>query len=124
MRSVGGSFPMDLFLVFAYQDLVFAEGLADIFRRSSLEVGPSLSLWPGMRLLALVDQGLVSSRHAVVIVSRDFLKFSYSRKELDGLTTRRKVVSVLSGVGEEDVQDHSPRLAVACYPQAMAERLP
>jgi hypothetical protein len=115
---------MDLFLVFAYQDLAFAEGLADTFRWSGLEVGPALSLWPGMRLLALVDQGLVSSRRALVIVSRDFLKFSYPRKELDGLTTRRKVVSLLSGIGEEDVQGHSPRLAVASYPQAMADRLP
>ena len=115
---------MDLFLVFAYQDLAFAEGLADIFRRSSLEVGPGLSLWPGMRLLALVDQGLVSSRHAVVIVSHEFLKFSYPRKELDGLTTRRRVVSVFHGIDEEDVRDHSSRLAVACHCEAMAERLP
>src|SRR4051794_20915435 len=115
---------MDLFLVFAYQDLAFAEGLAETFQRSGLEVGPALSLWPGMRLLALVDQGLVSSRHAVVVVSHEFLKFSYPRKDLDGLTTRRRVVSLLRGVDEERVRDHSSRLAVACYPETMSERLP
>ena len=81
---------MDLFLVHAYLDQEYASGLEDTLSGRGLVVGEPLSLWPGQRLLPPIDQRLHESRSAIVIVSQEFLKFSYSRKELDGLTTRRQ----------------------------------
>ena len=46
-----------------------------------------------------------------------------SRKELEGLTTRSKVIAILSDVGDADVSKHSPRLAVAAFSGSFSERL-
>ena len=70
-----------------------------------------------------IDQRLHESRAAIVIVSQAFLAFYWPRKELDGLATRSKVIAILSDVGEADVADHSPRLAVAAFPGSQSERL-
>jgi hypothetical protein len=114
---------MDLFLAYAYHDEDYASGLEDTLAGRGLVVGEPLSLWPGQRLLPQIDQRLHESRAAIVIVSRAFLAFWWPRKELDGLTTRRKVIAILADVGEEDVADHSPRLAVAAFAGSHAERL-
>src|SRR5215207_5616143 len=114
---------MDLFLVHAYLDQEYVSGLEDTLSGRGLVVGEPLSLWPGQRLLPPIDHRLHESRSAIVIVSKEFLKFSYSRKELDGLTTRRKVIAILSDVGEADVSKHSPRLAVAAFSGSLSERL-
>lgn len=114
---------MDLVLVYAYLDETFASGLGDSLAGRGIEVAEPLSLWPGHRLLQRVDARLCGVRYALVIVSADFLKFSWSQKELDGLTTRSKVVSILHGVDEDDVRQHSPRLAVAAIPSGMTEHL-
>src|SRR5215208_143985 len=114
---------MDLFVACAYQDLDHALALgADLSARGSV-VGEPLVLWPGQRPLPMIDLRLRDARHALVIVSRQFLKSSYPRKDLDGLAIRRRVVALLSDVVEEDVARHSPRLAVAAHPGAMAGRL-
>ena len=84
-----------------------------------LTLGQPLALWPGQRLLQTIDLRLPESRFALVIVSREFLKFSHPRKELDGLTIRRKVVTLLAGVTETVVAAHSPRLAVAAMPGSL-----
>ena len=114
---------MDLFLVHAYLDQEYAGGLEDTLSGRGLVVGEPLSLWPGQRLLPPIDQRLHEARAAIVIVSKEFLKFSYSRKELDGLTTRSKVIAILSDVGEAVVSRHSPRLAVAAFSGSLSERL-
>ncbi len=113
----------DLFLAFAYQDRDFAATLADGLAGRGLEIGRDVSLWPGLRLLPLIDQGLQEARLAIVVVSREFLKFSWQEKVLDGLATRVGVVSLLHGVDESDVSPHSRRLAVAAIPGGMAENL-
>jgi hypothetical protein len=114
---------MDLFLVFSYHDADYAGGLADDLDGRGLVVGEPLSLWRGQRLLPQIDQRLDETRRAIVIVSRAFLQSSWSRKELDGLTTRSKVVTILSDIGEADVAGHSPRLAVAALPGSLSGRL-
>ncbi len=114
---------MDLFLVHAYLDQEYAAGLEDTLSGRVLVVGESLSLWPGQRLLPPIDQRLHEARAAIVVVSKELLGFSYSRKELDGLTTRSKVIAVLSDVGEAAVSRHSPRLAVAAFSGTLSERL-
>src|SRR6478672_4159471 len=114
---------MDLFLAYAYHDEDHARGLTDTLAGRGLVVGEPLSLWPGQRLLPQVDLRLRESRAAIVIVSRAFLGFDWPRKELDGLTIRRKVIAILSDVDEEVVATHCPRLAVAAFPGAQAGRL-
>ena len=113
----------DLFLAFAYHDDAFARGLADDLAERGLTVGGSVSLWPGMRLLPRLDSGLHLARFAVVVISDDFLKFSWPRKELDGIATRRHVVPLLHGIDEAEVCPHSPRLAVAAFSADLTERL-
>src|SRR3954463_4600413 len=114
---------MDLFLVHAYQDQEYASGLEDTLSGRGLVVGEPLSLWPGQRLLPLIDQRLHESRSSIVIVSKEFLKLSFSRKALLGITPRRKVIAILSDVGEEVVSRHSPRLAVAAISGSMSDGL-
>jgi hypothetical protein len=114
---------MDLFLAYAYHDEDYASGLEEILAGRGLVVGEPLSLWPGQRHLPPIDLRLRESRAAIVIVSRAFLKYAWPRKELDGLTIRRKVIAILSDVGEMGVADHSPRFAVAAFPGSHADRL-
>lgn len=114
---------MDLFLVHAYEDAEYACGLADTLAERGLVVGEPISLWPGQRLLSPIDRGLDDARHAIVVVSRAFLGFSWARKELDGLTTRSRVVAILADLVEADVATYSPRLAVAAFPGSLSERL-
>ncbi len=114
---------MDLFLVHAYLDQEYAAGLEDTLSGRGLVVGEPLSLWPGQRLLPPIDQRLHEARAAIVVVSKEFLGFSYSRKELDGLAGRGKVIAVLSDVGEAVVSRHSPRLAIAAFSGSLSERL-
>ena len=112
-----------VFLVHAYQDVDYASGLEDTLSGRGLVVGEPLSLWPGQRPLPQIDQRLREARAAIVIVSKELLAFSWPRKELDGLTTRSKVIAILSDVGEEVVSRHSPRLAVAAFSGSLSDRL-
>ena len=112
-----------VFLVQAYQDADYAGGLEDTLSGRGLVVGEPLSLWPGQRLLPPIDQRLREARSAIVIISKEVLGFSYSRKELDGLTTRTKVFAILSDVGEEVVSRHSARLVVAAFSGSLSDRL-
>jgi hypothetical protein len=112
---------VDVFLAYCYVDDPLAVDLTDSLSRQGLDVGDPLSLWPGQHWLPQIDQGLVHARFAVVLVSQDFLRLSLPQKELDGLANRRRVLSVLAGVGELEVSRHSPRLAVAALP--WSERL-
>ena len=114
---------MDLFLVHAYLDQEYASGLEDTLSGRGLVVGEPLSLWPGQRLLPPIDGRLHEARAAIVVVSKEFLKFSYSRKELDGLTTRSKVIPILMDVDEAVVSRHSPRLSVAAFSGTLSDRL-
>jgi hypothetical protein len=114
---------LDLFLLYAYQDKDEANGIADHLAGRGLTVGKPVSLWPPTRLLPLVDQGLVDCRRCLVLLSKDFLKMGWARKDLDGLAGRKKVVSLLVGIDEEVVATHSPSLATAAIPGTMTEQL-
>jgi hypothetical protein len=113
----------DLFLVYHEFDEPCARGLADTLAGRGLELGRPFALRPGMRLLALIDQGLADARYALVVVSAEFLKMHWPRKDLDGLAARPRVVALLHGVAEDDLRDCSPRLAVAAIPGGMTEHL-
>ena len=66
---------------------------------------------------------LNDARRAIVIISKAFLASSWSRQELDGLTTRSGVVAILPDIIEADVAGRSPGLAVAPSPGSPSERL-
>src|SRR5262249_21851652 len=112
---------MDLFLAYCYLDQEYASDLTDTLSGRGLDMGEPLSLWPGQCLLPRIDQRLIDARFAVVLVTRDFLRLSLPQKELDGLANRRRILPVLAGVSEEDVGQHSTRLAVVALP--WSERL-
>lgn len=114
---------MDLFVVYAYRDAEYAGGLEDTLAGRGLVVGDPLALWPGQRLLPPIDLRLHESRAAVVIVSREFLGYAWPRKDLDGLAGRKKVLAILTDVGESDVSRHSARLAIAAFPGSLSDRL-
>jgi hypothetical protein len=114
---------LDAFLVHHFDDAVAARELSGTLAGRGFEVGHPLELWPQMRLLTRIDDGLIDHRFAVVIVSREFLQLGFQAKELDGLTRRRRVLCLLHGVGERDVASESPRLAVSAIPGGMAGRL-
>jgi len=66
---------------------------------------------------------LHNARRAIVIISKASLASSWSRKELDGLTTRSGVVAILPDIIEADVAGHSSGLAVAASPGSPSKRL-
>ena len=114
---------MDLFLAYAHQDRPFAQGLATTLSARGLEIGSPVELWPHMRLLPRIDQGLTACRYALVVLSAEFLKLHYPPKDLDGLAGRSKVVPVLFDVNEAELAEQSSRLAVAAIPGSMIEHL-
>src|SRR4051812_8419795 len=113
----------DVFIAHCHQDQVFALSLARALAGRGLEIGRAVEIWPHMRVLKFIDAGLVDIRHAVLIVSRDFLKLNIGRKDLDILAGRRAVVSILYGVTEENVAGESPKLAISAIQGEMAEHL-
>ncbi len=113
----------DVFLVYEYHDEVEAAEIGRRLAARGLDVGPPVSLWTEMRVLPRVDLGLSSCRRCLVLVSAHFLKLNLPPRELDGLSSRRNVVSLLHGVAEEDVAEHSRRLAVSAIPGTMIEQL-
>lgn len=104
---------MNLFAIYHHSDTELARNLTGTLAGRGLEIGDPVVLWPQMRLLPRVDQGLVHARFCLVIVSTAFLDLAWERKTLDGLALRRRVVTVLANVTERDVAAYSPRLAVA-----------
>ena len=106
----------DLFLVYAYEDESLALRLRGTLADRGLELADSVSLWPSDRILKLIGQGLSGARHAIVLITDDFLRRSYSGFVLDAIATRPQVISLLCGVVEDDVARHSSKLAVAAIP--------
>src|SRR5689334_22099721 len=94
--SVQKEATMDLFLAYTYPDADYASDLEDRLAGRGLVVGEPLTLWAGQRLLPSIDQRLHEARAALVVISKAFLASGFPTEELDGLTTRGQVVSILS----------------------------
>lgn len=114
---------LDAFIIHHFDDATAVRDLAGTLSGRGLEVGLPVELWPQMRLLPRIDEGLIDHRFALVIVSTSFLRLGYQPKELEGLTRRRRVLCLLHGVGERDVAAESPKLAVAAIPAGMGRGL-
>src|SRR5690348_9605217 len=113
----------DLFLAHVHEDAPAADALAAALCGRGLTAGPPLVIRPDWPLIASVDERLVGARFGVVLISTALLRMGWSRRDLDALALRRRVVPLLHGLGERDVARHSPRLAVAAVPEALADRL-
>ena len=90
------------------QNPEYVGGLEDSLGGRGLVVGEPPSSWPGRRLLPPIDQRLHDARRAIVIISKAFLASSWSRKELDGLTTRSGVVASSRTSSRRTWQDIPP----------------
>lgn len=109
---------MDLFLAYALCNENYASILKVSLSAKRLQIGSPLQLLPGQRLLPQLDPRLSESRFALVVLTVEFLGLGFSRNELDRLTRRSKVLSILAGVTEREIAGHSPRLAVAALPSS------
>ncbi|MEO1529902.1 MAG: toll/interleukin-1 receptor domain-containing protein [Planctomycetota bacterium] len=107
----------DLFISHASED---KRDLAGPLAKSLSNLG--FSVWYDEFSLSLSDslnrsiaQGLSESRYGVVILSPDFFKKQWARRELDGLLTRdlraKVIIPIWHNVGHEDVEAFSPILA-------------
>lgn len=70
----------------------------------------------GKSLRREIDRGLSLSRHAVVILSLDFLKKEWPQKELDALYNRERdkigvILPVWHNISIDDLKEHCPTLA-------------
>src|SRR5688572_8919812 len=68
-------------------------------------------------------KGLFRGAFKAVNPARPASPLNSPRKELDGLTTRSKVIAILSDVGEAAVSRHFSGLAVAAFSGSLSERL-
>ena len=87
---------------------LISEGLRIWYDDFTLTVGDSLR--------RSIDQGLNSSRHAVVVLSPSFFSKEWPQRELDGvatrdLATRKVILPVWLNLEAKDVQRFSPTLA-------------
>lgn len=113
----------DLVIVHAYQDLPLASGLGETFASQGLEVGEGVSIWPSDRITQRVRRGLDGARAAVILVTEEFARMPWPRRDLDALADHDRVVALLCGIEEEDVAGLSPRLAVAAIPGCHHEQV-
>lgn len=112
------SYKYDLFISHASEDKDFVRPLAEAIRAQRLAVWyDEFELRPGMGLRESIDQGLLSSRFGLVVLSPAFFAKSWPRWELDGLVqlAHSRAQSVLfpiwHEVGQSEVAQFSPPLA-------------
>lgn len=108
----------DLFICHASEDKQsFVDDLVNELRRVGLNVWyDTFVLILGDKLRRKIDQGLLSSRYGVVVLSKNFFDKEWPQAELDGLASmeknnRKVILPIWHGVGEEDVRKFSPILS-------------
>jgi hypothetical protein len=110
----------DLFISHASEDKdSFVRPLAALLAEFGLTVWfDEFTLQLGDSLAESIDRGLASSRFGLVVVSQNFLKKPWPRRELSGLVARevgrsRIILPVWLDVSRDDVLGYSPTLADA-----------
>jgi hypothetical protein len=104
----------DVFISHASEDKEdFVRLLADSLHRSGLRVWyDDFTLKLGDSLLQSIDSGLANSRHGIVVVSPNFLKKKWPKRELAGLVAREALIlPVWHNIGADGVRSYSPTLA-------------
>lgn len=112
------SYRYDLFISHASEDKDFVRPLARALRSQRLAIWfDEFELKPGMRLRESIDQGLVSSRFGLVVLSPSFFAKAWPRWELDGLvqlahsSPELKILPIWHNLSHSDVVAVSPSLA-------------
>jgi hypothetical protein len=112
------SYKYDLFIIHASEDKDFVRPLAEALRAQRLAVWfDEFELKPGMGLRKSIDQGLLSSRFGLVVLSPAFFAKSWPRWELDGLVQlahsrpEPTILPIWHKVAHSDVAAFSPSLA-------------
>jgi hypothetical protein len=107
-----------LFLSHAFEDKDdFVRPLAVALQKSGFGVWfDEYELVPGHSLLEKIDEGLRSCDYGIVVLSQDFFRKKWPRRELDGLfsretTERNLIIPIWKGVSVDDVHNFSPILA-------------
>lgn len=106
----------DCFICHASED---KEKFVDALARGLRDAGCSVwyddfVLKVGDSLRRMIDEGLVRSRHGVVVLSAAFFKKEWPQKELDGLAAlakERGILPVWLDIAKEDIVRYSPTLA-------------
>jgi hypothetical protein len=108
----------DVFICYASEDKEpFVRGLAEALDNKSLRVWyDEFMLTLGDKLTEKIDYGLTKSRYGVVILSKNFFRKEWTKKELDALAAREKgktkvILPIWHGVTKEEVESYSPDLA-------------
>jgi hypothetical protein len=109
----------DVFICHASEDKKsFVRPLAELLRQQHLDVWyDEFSLSIGDSLMQKIDEGLAHSRFGIVVLSPNFFKKPWAKRELNGLTTREMlekknlVLPIWHGVTVQDVAQYSPPLA-------------
>lgn len=108
----------DVFISHASEDKeVFVRPLAESLRSRGLRVWiDEMELTLGDSLRRSIDHGLANSRYGIVVLSPDFLRKEWPKKELDGLVARedgasKVILPIWHNVCREDIIKFSPPLA-------------
>ncbi len=116
MARVDGRY--DVFLSHASEDKdSFVRPLAQSLVNLGLKVWfDEFNLQIGDKLRESIDNGLGDSDHGVIILSKNFFAKSWTKMELEGLTTlsmknQTRILPIWHGVSSDDVVAFSPMLA-------------
>lgn len=109
----------DVFICHASEDKKdFVRPLAEKLRQQHLDVWyDEFSLKIGDSLTQKIDEGLSKSRYGIVVLSQNFFKKPWAKRELNGLTLREMVekkdliLPIWHRVDVQDVMQYSPPLA-------------
>jgi hypothetical protein len=120
-KERGANFSADVFVCHASEDKdAIARPIANELSGRGYTVWfDEFELRLGDRLLDKIDRGLSGCRFGVVILSPDFFKKNWPRRELAGLAARedaedRKIIlPVWHNIGQKDIAALSPTLAAA-----------
>lgn len=109
----------DAFICHASEDKPdFVRSLAEELSKHNLHIWyDEFSLSVGDSLNQAIDQGLSKSTFGIVVLSPDFFKKGWARRELDGLVARqvhedrRLILPIWHNVTAKDILEYSPTLA-------------
>jgi hypothetical protein len=109
----------DVFICHASEDKEdFVRPLAELLRQQHIDVWyDEFSLSVGDSLTQKIDDGLAKSKFGIVVLSPNFFKKPWAKRELKGLTAREMfekqdiILPIWHRVGIEEVIQYSPPLA-------------
>jgi hypothetical protein len=118
LSAPGEENPRDVFISFASEDLnEVAQPLYDALTEAGLNIWfAPISLKIGDSQRREIDQGIATSRFAVVILSRDYLNKGWPKYELDGIFLKdvagdQQLLPIWHNITKQEVIDFSPTLA-------------